>query len=416
MTRTPVALFAIVLGASILQVANGLLGVNVPLRLGLAGHGSLAVGTVVTFYSIGFLLGCFSAMQFIRPIGHIRAFSALAAVNAVAALGFIATDSLPLWAIFRFVGGGCSAILYTVIESWVADEATSEDRGRVLSIYMIINKIGLIAGQGVLALPLVDGTPFFVLATGAAAICIVPVALARTGGPPTTVPTKLSFGELYRIAPVGVIGCLCAGLVNAPVTGLAPLYGVQTGIDATMIPLTVVAAQLGTMAFQWPLGFLSDRIDRRRVIILATAGSALAALVLAVFGNVATWLVLLLFGLWGGFSLSLYAICIAHAGDHAKASQMVPLVSSLMLAWAVGSTIGPAVASFFMEWMGPAGLPIYAAMVSTSVGLFAAWRITRRAALPPSERDDFINVPATSPMSGELVPRPTGARQQDRTL
>jgi MFS family permease len=367
------------------------------------GHGSIEVGVVVTCYSVGFLAGCVSAPRFIQPIGHIRAFSALAAINAVAALGLATTDSLTLWALFRLVGGMCSSVLYTVIESWVADEASNEDRGRVLAIYMIINKVGLIAGQGMLALQLDDPGLFFIVAAAAAAFCIVPVALARTGGPPTPVTRTLSLAELYRIAPVGVIGCLCAGLVNAPVTGLAPLYGLQTGIAAAAIPLMVVAAQIGTMAFQWPLGLLSDRIDRRYVIILATAGSALAALALAFAGGAAAWLVLLLFGLWGGFALSLYAICIAHASDHAEPSQLVALVSSLMLCWAVGSTVGPVLASFAMELFGPAGLLGYAAAVSTAIGLFAFWRQTRRAAVPPELREEFINIPATSPVVGELA-------------
>lgn len=396
-------LSAIVGGAAVLQVAHGLLGVVVPLNLGLARTSTLAIGLVITAYSLGFLLGCLQAPRFIAPIGHIRAFAVLAALYAVAALLYAAGQWPVVWAVLRFVGGFCAAGLFTVIESWVAEQAPPKGRGRVLAVYMIVNKVGLMAGQGVLALSDQPGVAFFMLACGCAAFAIVPVSLARTGVPAARTAATLNLAQLYRIAPIGLVGCVGSGLVNASVLGLLPVFGLRNGLGAAAIPLLVVAGQLGTMTLQWPLGWISDRTDRRFVIIVATAGSAVVALVMALAGVRDLGLLLVLFGLWGGFALSVYALCIAHASDSVEPAQLVPMVSTLMMAWAAGSIVGPNIAAFAMDRLGPDGLLYFAAVVSAAVGLFAAWRITRRGAVPPAERDAFVNMPATSPVAAELM-------------
>lgn len=396
-------LSAIVGGAAILQLAHGLLGVIVPLNLGLAETPTFVIGLVVTAYSIGFLLGCLLAPAVIAPIGHIRAFAALAALYAVTTLLFAAGSWPAVWAVLRFINGFCAAGLFTVIESWVAEQAPAGGRGRVLAVYMVVNKVGLMVGQAILALGDQPGVAFFMLACGCTTFAIVPVSLARTGVPAARTAATLSLARLYRIAPIGVVGCFGAGLVNASVLGLGPVYGLQKGLAVAAVPLLIVAAQFGTMVLQWPLGWISDRTDRRFVIVLATAGGALVALATALTGARELWLLFGLFGLWGGFGLSVYALCISHASDFVEPPQLVPLVSSLMLSWAVGSIIGPNLAAAAMEWLGPDGLLYYVAVVSAVVGLFAAWRITRRRPVPPEARDAFVNVPATSPVAAELM-------------
>jgi len=243
----------------------------------------------------------------------------------------------------------------------------------------------------------------FMLACGFAAFAIVPVSLTKNGGPTPHDAVTMSLRDLYRIAPIGVVGVVGAGLINTAMTGLIPVYGLQTGIPAPTIPLLIVASQIGTMALQWPLGWLSDRTDRRYVIALATGGGGLAPLLLTLSFGADPLILMVLFALWGGFSLSIYSVCIAHAGDYAAPSQLVPLVSSLMLAWAVGSIIGPNLATLSMEYFGPRGLMYYVAAISFAVGLFAVWRITRRPPLPPERRDAFRDIPATSPVAAELA-------------
>lgn len=398
-----IPLFAIILGATILQVANGVLGIIIPLQMGLAETSATEIGFVVTAYSIGFLVGCLKSPGIIRDIGHIRAFAVLAAIFSVSSLLFIVVDWPLAWALLRLAGGISAAGLYAVIESWVTDQAPPKGRGRVLAIYMVCNKAGLMLGQGVLALGDTSAMGFYLLAGICAVISIVPVSLTKTGGPPTRDVAALSYAELYRIAPMGIVGCFGAGMVNPTLLGLAPVYGLEIGVSAQHIPLLIVAAQFGTFALQWPLGWFSDRVDRRLVIVLATVGSSIIGLILALVGNVGLPLLLILFVLWGGFALSVYSVCIVHAGDHVDRNQFVPLVSSLMMVWAIGASVGPALATLSMNLFGAVGLMYYVAAISAAIGGFALWRMHRRDPVAARDREAFVNIPASSPGFAELV-------------
>ncbi len=403
MISRPIPLFAIILGATILQISNGVLGIIIPLQMGLAQTSATGIGLVITAYSIGFLIGCLKSPAIIGNIGHIRAFAALAAISAVSSLLFITVDWPPAWAILRFAGGFSAAGLYAVIESWVTDHAPATGRGRLLAIYMICNKAGLMLGQGLLVFGDTSGIGFYLLAGICAVISIVPVSLTRTGGPPTREVATLSFFELYRIAPMGVVGCIGAGMVNPTMLGLAPVYGLEIGVSAQQIPLLVVAAQLGTFILQWPLGWFSDRIDRRVVIVLATMGSSAVALILAFAGNIGLPFLLILFVLWGGFALSVYSVCIVHAGDHVDHNQFVPLVSSLMLAWALGASVGPSLATLAINTFGAVGLMYYISAVSAAIGGFALWRMKHRGPVAVEDREVFVNIPASSPGVADLI-------------
>ena len=406
-------LFAIILGATILQVAHGVLGVIVPLQLRLAENSTFQIGIVVAAYSIGFLAGCFKSSEVVRPVGHIRAFSALAAIYTVSTVLFVATDSPMAWAALRMIGGFSAAGLFAVIESWVTDQAPAKLRGRVLAIYMVFNKAGIIIGQLGLALGDGSGIGFFLVASCFAALSIIPVSLTRADGPPTREVAPLSFRELYRIAPIGIVGCIGAGLVNPSVVGLIPVYGLDIGLAVHEIPILVMATQFGTLVLQWPLGFLSDRIDRRSVIVIATLGSGVTSLLAVFVGGSSFPALVAIFALWGGFALSIYSVCIVHAGDFAKKSQYLPLVSSLMLAWAIGASIGPSIAAFIMEALGAAGLMYYGSAISVAIGGFAIWRMYRRAPVAPADRESFVNIPATSPVVAELVAEPESSDRSE---
>lgn len=403
MNAKPIPLLAIIFGAAILQVANGVLGVIVPLQLGMTEISATGIGLVVTAYSVGFLIGCLKSPPLIRDIGHIRAFAALAAVFGISSLLFVVVDWLPAWVVLRLAGGFSAAGLYTVIESWVTDHAPPEHRGRVLAIYMICNKAGLMLGQGILAFGDSTTMEFYLLAGICAVASIVPVSLTRTGGPATRDVAALSFTQLYRIAPMGVVGCFGAGMINPTMLGLTPVYGLEIGLTPQQIPLLIVGAQLGTFLLQWPLGWVSDRVDRRIVIVIATLGSCLTGLLLGILGNAGMLLLITLFVIWGGFALSVYAVCIVHAGDHVDRNQFVPLVSSLMMAWAIGASIGPTLATLAMHLLGAVGLMYYIALISAAIGGFAIWRMKHRQPVAVEDRDAFINIPASSPAVAELV-------------
>ena len=404
MGSRPIPLFAIIFGATILQISNGVLGVIIPLQLGMARTSATGIGLIVTAYSVGFLIGCLKSPQIVRDFGHIRTFAALAAIfGASSLLLVVLADWYVAWALLRLIGGFTAAGLYAVIESWVTDQAPATGRGRLLAIYMICNKAGLMLGQGVLAIGDASWAVFYLVAGACAIFSILPVSLTRTDGPPTREVATLSFAELYRIAPIGVVGCVGAGLVNPTMLGMAPVFGLEAGVSVQHIPLMIVAAQLGTFLLQWPLGWFSDRVDRRWVIVVATAGSSVIGILLAVNSNMGLPYLLLLFALWGGFALSVYSVCIVHAADHVNHNQFVPLVSSLMLAWAIGASVGPSVAAFAMELFGAVGLMYYVVSISAGISAYALWRMKRRRPIAAEDRESFVNIPASSPVVAELV-------------
>ena len=400
------AILAIVLGVMILQLGNGLVGILVPLRMGLDGLSPSMIGVVATFYSLGFLVGCFLLPVLVRRIGHIRAFAVLAALVSAGSLGFTLGVDWLLWGGIRFVLGICMAGLFSVAESWIVAQAPQAIKGRVLSLYMVCNKLTLAGGQMLVMVGDPMGIGFFLLISVCASLSLVPVALTKAATPPIPSVSMLSMRELYSIAPAALVGCISSGLTNAAVIGITPLYGLQIGLTAGPIAALVSVMQIGSLAAQWPMGWLSDRIDRRIVMLSGLGVVVVMSIVIALAGAVLPlWALYLVFAIWGATGLSIYAICIAHASDFAEPSKMVPLTSSLLLAWAMGSVVGPLLATYVMELMGPSGLFVYAAVISIATAAFVGYRMTRRAPVPVDQREKFVNMPATSPQVSQMNPR-----------
>jgi MFS family permease len=398
------AVVGIIGGVTLLQLANTILAVALPLQLALAGFSGTTTGIVTTAYGLGFLAGCVVAHRLIRSVGHIRAFAVLAAVCSVLSMVFAASQLVWVWFGLRLVMGFCQAGLFTVVEGWLSAATPAKARGGVLSFYLVSTKVAIVGAQ--LVLGRVDATDlaWFDAASAVFTLSLVPVALTRTAQPPAPRLELLRPRDLYRVAPAAIVGCLCSGLLSSAVIGLTPVYGTRLGLSVELTVWLLTAIQLGSFFLQWPLGRLSDRIDRRSVI----AGCALAVAALSlliVLAQDQRWLLLALFFLWGGAALSFYAVAVAHASDFADVDQMVGVSSGSLLAWAVGAAIGPSLAAPLLDLVGPAGLFLYALAVSAGLALFVLYRMTRRSPLPPEAREGFVNLPATSPRLAEIDPR-----------
>lgn len=400
----------IVVGAALLQLSNGLIGVLLPLRLAAAGTSDTLIGLVASAYGLGFLIGCLRAPLLIRAVGHIRAFAALAAMCAATSLLFIFTDNALAWMALRFLTGLCLAGLFSIVEGWLAASTANESRGRVIGVYLVVTKVATVAGQILTGIGAWSVPSLFTLAAGAFSLALIPVALTPTPAPTRPRTVSLELGTLWRIAPAAVVGCASIGLLNSAVGGLLPVWGAGLGLDAGLIVTLLSVMQLGSLVLQWPLGWLSDRIDRRQVILACAVAVVALSAAIAVLGATAIWLQLTLFMLWGAFSMSVYGVCVAHAADHAKPEQMVGVSSGGLFSWASGTTIGPMLAGPLLEWLGPPGLFIYAMLVGLGLAGFTAWRMTRRAPVPVEAREAFVNLPATSPRLAEIDPRSGGGR------
>ena len=375
-------LAALILGVCVIQIANGILQILLPLRLAEAAAPPLVVGAVASAYSVGFVGGCWAAPWVIRRIGSGRAFAAFGLLAAAATLALQLLPDAAAWMGLRVLMGVSYVGMLTVAESGLAALAPVDARGSVFSLYMIACKVAIVGGQMLLASPDLPA----VWLTGLAALCyglsLVPVVAVRppTSSAPTSsgptssgpAPPAGSPWRFVRRSPVAFAGCLTVGLCNTAVTGIGPAYLAGLNLSGAGVALVMSGIQVGSVVLQWPIGRLSDRRDRRLVIGGVAGTAAIAAVLIAVAGAASPEVLLALFTLWGSASLSLYAVCVAHANDDAAPGEAVPLASALLLAWAAGAALGPLMATAAMEWFGHGALFAYVAAVSGALAATAA--------------------------------------------
>jgi MFS family permease len=417
MDRPLLSVAAILFGISIVSLGQGMLGTLVPIRLSDLGVRADLIGLVVAASALGFLAGCVFVAHVIRLVGHIRAFSAFAAASCLAGLALPWLISVTAWCGLRFAMGFCSAGLFMVAESWLNELTPRDSRGRMLTTYVVTVMLAWGVGQAALAwLPIADPMTF-VIGAGAFALALMPVALTRARHPTVPHRIRLDLPMAWRNSPVGTVGCVMVGLLAATLQGVGPVWGAEKGFDTATVATLMAATQLGGLLCQWPLGWLSDRIDRRRVILAATASILAVAMILWVAGPASFVLLLLLFALWGGTAEAIYPISIAHANDHARPEEYVSLSGTLLILWATGSAVGPLIASGAMERFGPDALFGYAALLSAGFAGFVVWRMIRRGTVPAAEAEHFAGIAsAASPCPAELDPRirPEHERARER--
>jgi MFS family permease len=411
MANPYLAAAAIMLGMGAMQFGFGLFGLYVPTRLTATGVSPFLTSLVVTGWSFGFLLGCRFAPGVIATLGHVRAFAVFAALLAAMALVFALPPNAAAWGAARVASGFCGAATFAIAESWLADRTPAASRGGVLSAYMIAQKVMLVVAPLVFASVDLTSAAIGMLASVAFSLAMVPIILTKTGAPDIRGAEKVRVRELFSLAPAAFVAAFGAGFMNAPMLGILPVYAVQVGLAPAQLAQIMIAMQIATVALQWPLGKLSDRIDRRLVIVVCCAVGAASALAMGWAGPQRFGLFLAAAAVWGGFSLSFYAICLAHINDHARPAQMVHVAGGLLLVWATGSMFGPLIAGAAMEALGPEALFGFVACVALFVLSFTLWRMRARAPVPVEARDPFLAQPPTAtPGIGELT---AGGRAAD---
>jgi MFS family permease len=327
------------------------------------------------------------------------------------------------WILLRLITGLAFAGLYMVIESWLNEKASNTNRGQLFATYMVIQLVAITAGQMLLPLGEPGGFTLFVVTAIAITLALVPVSLTTAGAPQPLGAAHLRLARLYRISPVGVLGCFFVGLANGAFGGLGAIFAQDVGLSTTGVALFMSAALVGGALFQIPLGRLSDRIDRRSVLMLSCLLAVLAGAVLAVAGDargggglfpavleqaaLSPYVLIGAVVVFGGCIYSMYSLCVAHTNDYVDRADFLEASSGLLLTWGVGSAIGPVVAALSMEQIGLGGLFLYAAAVHLLFIAFTWYRTRRRAPLPPAARPDFVHAgpSRTSPVAAGLDPR-----------
>ena len=395
----------LVAGLSLLLVGVGLIGTLVGVRATLEHFSSLTIGLIMSGYYLGYVLGTFVVPVFIRRVGHIRTFSALAAVTCASTLLFSLIIDPLAWGLLRVLSGIGVVGLYMVVESWLNEQVEPAWRGRVFGLYTASTLGALAGGQFLLMAEDPATAAPFAIAAMFIALGLVPIALTRVHEPvPVAVPTS-NLAELYRISPMAFQGVLISGFVGSAFWGMGAVMGQRIGLESSGIALFLASTIAGGALLQWPVGHLSDRLDRRLVLVIvsfACAAVAFAAQWLLTMGTLSMVAVAFVYG---ALMFPLYGLSVAHANDQLQPEQMLDATRGLLLVYGFGAIAGPALAGTVMSLIGPMGLPIYSAVFLVMLGGFGLYRMTRRAAPPPEEQGEFVAMVRTTQAALEMHPQ-----------
>lgn len=403
---------ALLIAIALLVTGHGLQSTLLPLAGSQAGFSDLAVGVVSSSYFFGLVLGCLGAPYVIMRAGHIRAFAALVSLMSAAAIFHpLIVDPLA-WSLIRIVSGFCLAGFYMIVESWLNEQASNENRGTIMSIYIVLVYAAMTAGQ--VSLTATDISTFvpFAIASVAVSLAVIPVSLTTANQPAPITVVRFRPVKLYRNSPTALVAVLLIGITQGALWMLAPLYAIQIGLS-TNNAAYFAAAVVGAGAIsQWPIGRLSDRLDRRLVLL----GLAMSAVVVStVFMTVSiegTAVALGLALLAGVATQPAYAIAASHAFDHADRDDYVETSSGMNLAFGIGSSFGPLTASYLMQSVGPWGLFLQIAIVQAVMGLYILTRLFQRAAPSVEDKTDF-DYAASAQVGTVLTPEPLDLEDPD---
>jgi MFS family permease len=397
---------------ALIMAGAGVLGSLLPLRFSAMGISAGVIGLIATAEALGFLVGCLYAHKIIAPVGLERAYATFAGLKAVAILGLHFADGLPTLALLRFLIGSNAAGLAVVVESWLNALAPNEQRGRVLTIYVLVYGLFFGAGQLLGQNLNVRGPEMFFISGMLTILALVPMVAIDVRAPALPGRVHLEILKALRTSPVSVLSCLLNGLILTAFLTVGPLFGERIGFDQRRIVTLMACVSLGGLFLQWPIGYFSDKMDRLYALIGLGAGILAVAAALATVDSRTPFLLLAaLFAVFGGLGESLYAVGVAHANDRAVMTDYVALSSTLLFVWALGAAIGPTTGTFAIQLTTPRAFFVYVIALTLAFTLFAIWRLNRRKAERVGEqREDFLSYPQTSPQIYAWLPYHRDAR------
>ena len=398
---------SLILAVMLLQAASGILSVTTPLALDYMGASALGVGVVASVFSAGFMLGAWFAPDVVRSVGHIRAYSAAAAIYAAGIIGMgLAFDPVG-WGPLRFFQGAASAVMFTAAESWIADSTPRSKRGGVMGLYQLLLKVALSAGPLLIVDHAADDIRPFMWAGLLMVLAVIPLCATRRAQPVLPDREALSLSGIFKIPPAALAGSIVAGIANTGVTSQLPLYAkeLEPGAAGVSAASLYIAAMIGGAITQWPAGLISDRIDRRLVVaFLALMALAACIALFMTAGHVSFSVTVLLAALWGAGALSFYSVSASHATDRTEPGQIASVMSGMLFVWAAGSVAGPIITGVTADTeLGQPG--VFAVVAALYFALMAAnlWRVSITKRPDASHRTPFASVGSTSVIQGQVV-------------
>jgi MFS family permease len=397
------------LAMALIMLGNGLQGTLIGLRATLEGFPPAVTGFVMSGYFVGFLFGSTLAPKLMWQVGHVRVYAGLASLASTATLAHLIVINPFAWGLFRIVTGFCLAGLYIVAESWLNGASTNANRGKLLSVYMLTFSLAMAGSQGLLTLDDPGGFRLFIVASVLVSLAVVPISLTPTRAPAFEQPTGVPIKELFRAAPLGMTGAAVTGLSNGALLSGGPVYGAEAGMTASRVGLFIALSLIGQLVFQWPIGALSDRISRRRVILGVTTIAGIAAGVAIQLDPLGTAFLAAAF-VFGGMTYPMYSLSVSHVNDVVPEDKLVAASAAMIMMNGLGAISGPIVATGALTILGVEGFWIALAVVHGGFGFFASYRVITRRNIDVTKRQ-YLPIPSRATLGAHRLLR--DRRRQD---
>ena len=395
------SLWVLLLSVAMLCLGHGLSGSLVSLAANEAEFRTDVTGLVMAGYSVGLLLSAFLTPRLVRNVGHVRTFAGLASTVSTAVLLFPLWVDPVFWFVLRVIAGLCVSGMFIVCESWLNATSSNANRGKMLSLYMIVTYGALGAGQLLLNVTDASGFVRFIIVSCLLSMALVPLILLPSEAPSVEGARSITVGEIWRASPLAVVGVLACGLGQSAFFALGVVFGLAKGLPLVSVSIMMALPPMGVILSQYPIGWISDRIDRRTIILLLSLLAGIVCAVTLAGGNyISRFLLISLVTAFGVLSLPIYSLVVAHANDHLQKDQVLGASAKLVLMYGVGSIIGPILAGALMRNIGGDGFLIYMIVVHVGLAVFALWRRQRHPEHLKAQGREVMTVSPVSTPTG----------------
>lgn len=383
--------WALLLGMCLLMVGNGMQGTLLGIRGEIEGFSTFEMSIVMSAYFAGFLGGSRIAPGMIRRVGHVRVFAALASLISAVMILYPTFAEVWAWTLGRVLIGFCFSAVYVTAESWLNNAATNENRGQALSLYMIVQTAGIVVSQALLLVADPSGYVLFVIPSVLVSIAITPILLSISPTPAFGTTKPMTLRKLAGVSPLGCVGMFLLGGVFSAQFGMASVYGAKVGLTVAQISTFVATFFVGSVLLQYPIGWISDRMDRRFLVVIVSAIGAAGSVLGMIFGYNFTLLLVSAF-IVGGMSNPLYSLLIAHTNDFLEHEDMAAASGGLIFINGLGAISGPLITGAMMDAVGPGGFYLFTAALFVALVGYAAYRATRRGSIQVEETGTYVAV------------------------
>ena len=394
--------WALLFGMFLLMLGNGLQGTLLGIRGAIEGMSPQTMSWVMTGYFVGFLFGSQLAPNMIRRVGHVRVFAALGSLVSACLILYAAWTNPYFWFILRVIVGFCFSGIYVVAESWLNDSSSNETRGQTLSAYLIVQMMGIVLAQAVLNFADPSGYLLFIIISVVVSLSFAPILLSVSPAPQFQTSKRMSLSQLWNISPLSVVGQFFLGAIFAALFGMASVYGTERGLTVKDISLFVAAIYFGGMILQYPIGWISDRMDRRVLIFIVCTLGAIFSFSANLSDNF-LWLLIVAFVI-GGVSNPLYSLYIAYANDYLDHDDMASASGGLIFLTGVGAIFGPSIVGWLLNVYGAESYFLFVGVVMTIMAVYALYRMTQTSSMSVEETSTYAPVtPASTPIAMEFA-------------